>query len=92
MSDTRCADPTLQIDVDVMVLEYLLYQATRAQFQALESLSIGKRNTTPQPQPDDKLVKDEAAAQRLLDGFQRRSCPVRDLSLHQSQSNVLIVF
>lgn len=79
MSDTRCADPTLQIDVDVMVLEYLLYQATGAQFQALHSPIIGTRNITPQP--DDKSIKDEAAAQRLLNAFQCAS-PPSDLASH----------
>jgi hypothetical protein len=35
MADTRCANPDLQLDVDLMVLEYTLFQATRAQFDLL---------------------------------------------------------
>ena len=35
MADTRCADPELQLDVDVMILEYTLFQAVEAQFQTL---------------------------------------------------------
>lgn len=41
MADTRCADPELQLDVDIMILEYTLYQAIRALF---ESLSSGAHN------------------------------------------------
>ncbi len=29
-SDTKRCDPSLQIDVDLMILEFLLYSATRA--------------------------------------------------------------
>ena len=35
--DTRCADPDLQLDVDVMILEYSLFQAIEAQFQLLSA-------------------------------------------------------
>ncbi|KIW61162.1 hypothetical protein PV05_01319 [Exophiala xenobiotica] len=37
MVDTRCADPDLQLDVDIMILEYTLYQAVKAQFDFLSS-------------------------------------------------------
>ncbi|KAK5275307.1 hypothetical protein LTR40_013247, partial [Exophiala xenobiotica] len=40
MVDTRCADPDLQLDVDIMILEYTLYQAVKAQFDFL-SCAIG---------------------------------------------------
>ncbi|KEF62498.1 uncharacterized protein A1O9_00471, partial [Exophiala aquamarina CBS 119918] len=36
MADTRCADVELQLDVDVMILEYALYQATKARLEAFE--------------------------------------------------------
>ena len=35
MRDTQCADSGLQLDVDVMILEYLLFRAIEAQFQYL---------------------------------------------------------
>ena len=71
MSDTRCADPTLQIDVDVMVLEYLLHQATKAQFRVLNPPGMGTSNRMPQR--DERSMEDEAAAQRLLGAFQSES-------------------
>lgn len=37
MADTRCADPGLQLEVDLMILEYMLYQATKARLQALRA-------------------------------------------------------
>ena len=39
MADTRCANPEYQLDVDVMILEHLLYHAVRAQFDALRAES-----------------------------------------------------
>lgn len=42
MADTRCADVELQLDVDVMILEYTLYQATKAQLEALQAEDDGK--------------------------------------------------
>ncbi|KAJ9611609.1 hypothetical protein H2200_004793 [Cladophialophora chaetospira] len=35
--DTRCANPGLQLDVDIMILEYTLFQAIQAQFHLLSS-------------------------------------------------------
>lgn len=35
MADTRCAIPELQLDVDMMMLEYALFHATRAHLEAL---------------------------------------------------------
>ncbi|KIX01133.1 uncharacterized protein Z518_10199 [Rhinocladiella mackenziei CBS 650.93] len=37
MADTRCANPELQLDVDLMMLEYTFYHATQAQFDFLFS-------------------------------------------------------
>jgi len=37
MADMRCANVELQLDVDVMILEYMLYQATNALLQALQA-------------------------------------------------------
>jgi hypothetical protein len=37
MADTRCADSSLQLDVDLMVLEYTLHQATNARLEALQA-------------------------------------------------------
>ncbi|KAI1625530.1 hypothetical protein EDD37DRAFT_307362 [Exophiala viscosa] len=37
MADTRCADPDLQLDVDIMILEYTLYKAVQAQFDLASS-------------------------------------------------------
>ncbi|KAK5454226.1 hypothetical protein LTS15_006226 [Exophiala xenobiotica] len=39
MVDTRCADPDLQLDVDIMILEYTLHQAVKAQFDFLSCAS-----------------------------------------------------
>ncbi len=36
MADTRCVNAEYQLDVDVMILEHLLYHAIRAQFNALK--------------------------------------------------------
>lgn len=49
MVDTRCANPALQLDVDVMVLEYTLHQAIRAQFDLLthDSKDAGKPTAEP---------------------------------------------
>lgn len=41
MADTRCADPGLQLDVDLMVLEYTLYQAMRARLATLQTKEEG---------------------------------------------------
>ncbi|KIW14946.1 hypothetical protein PV08_07733 [Exophiala spinifera] len=43
MADTRCADADLQLDVDVMILEYTLYHAIKAQF---DFLSSGRQDAT----------------------------------------------
>ncbi|KAK5057773.1 hypothetical protein LTR84_011774 [Exophiala bonariae] len=37
MADTRCVDSGLQLDVDLMILEYTLYQATKARLEALQA-------------------------------------------------------
>ncbi|RVX74875.1 hypothetical protein B0A52_01152 [Exophiala mesophila] len=55
MADTRCANPELQFDVDMMMLEYALYHATRAHLDALS---------------DDCMNPDQAEeANRLLSIF-----------------------
>lgn len=41
MADTRCADSDLQIDVDLMILEYALYHATRVRLEALQAEDEG---------------------------------------------------
>lgn len=53
MADTRCADPEYQLDVDIMMLEYLLYHATKAYFRALQN-SHGMESMT-----DDDNTNDE---------------------------------
>jgi hypothetical protein len=42
MADTRCADPELQLDVDLMILEYALYHATKARLEALQAEDEGR--------------------------------------------------
>lgn len=42
MTDTRCADPELQLDVDIMIQEYTLYKAIQAQFDFLSSRTEAK--------------------------------------------------
>ncbi|KIV96688.1 hypothetical protein PV10_00521 [Exophiala mesophila] len=55
MADTRCANPELQFDVDMMMLEYALYHATKAHLDALS---------------DDCMDPDQAGeASRLLSIF-----------------------
>ena len=46
MADTRCVDPEYQLDVDVMMLEYLLHHAIQAQLRALQQLSASGQNGT----------------------------------------------
>lgn len=41
MADTRCADPGLQLDLDLMVLEYTLYQAMKARLETLQTKEEG---------------------------------------------------
>lgn len=35
MADTRCANPAYQLDVDIMILEYVLYHAIKCQLAVL---------------------------------------------------------
>ena len=41
MAQIRCADPAYQLDVDIMMLEYTLHHALRAQFDALFIILAG---------------------------------------------------
>ncbi|OAL27811.1 hypothetical protein AYO20_09664 [Fonsecaea nubica] len=50
--DTRCADPGLQLDVDLMVLEYTLFRAVEAHLDAL----CGGRCQHDYEDDDDKAI------------------------------------
>ncbi|KIW43335.1 uncharacterized protein PV06_04447 [Exophiala oligosperma] len=65
MSDTRCADPDLQLDVDVMILEYTLYHAIKSQFGLL---SIGCRDATQTTEANRLLT----IFDRFINHFNRR--------------------
>lgn len=39
MADTRCANPEYQLDVDIMMVEYVVYKAVEAQLKLLRSLT-----------------------------------------------------
>lgn len=43
MADTRCANPEYQLDVDVMMVEYVVYKAVEAQLKLLRSLTLTER-------------------------------------------------
>ncbi len=53
--DSRCADPELQLDVDIMILEYTLFHAIEAQFQLLAN----------GPEGDADQVKRHEAVRRM---------------------------
>lgn len=66
MTDTRCVNPEYQLDVDVMILEYLLYHAIRAQFDALRLKDEnGQHVSIDADKADDRIPE----AQRLLKTF-----------------------
>jgi hypothetical protein len=65
---TQRADPTLQLDVDVLTLEYLLHQAIGAQFEALKSENEGSPKTTNANAR--KVGIAEEKARRLLEMFE----------------------
>jgi hypothetical protein len=48
MADTRRVNPEYQLDVDVMILEYLLYQAIRSSWKAPSNSPQNGKST-----PDD---------------------------------------
>ena len=70
MADTRCVNPEYQLDVDVLILEYLLYNAIRAQFKVLR----------PRYEAEIEVIAGEPAfdidkteAERLLCAFDGKS-------------------
>ena len=66
MADTRCVDPEYQLDVDVMILEHLLYHAIRAHFHALRP----RFEKQAHAQNDEHSRKhEEQEAQRSLHAF-----------------------
>lgn len=42
MADTRCANPEYQLDVDVMIVEYIVYKAVEAQLKLFRSLTTAE--------------------------------------------------
>ena len=83
MADTRYADPDLQLDVDVMSFEYLLYQATKAQFRSLKP--SGTNGSSGTILRDDTLIEPEETAQRLLEIFQGKFSPSLDACLYSER-------
>lgn len=65
MSETRSANPELQLDVDVMILEYLLYTATSAQLKALKSSLVSKSDGSGL----SLIERSDGSAKDLVEGF-----------------------
>jgi hypothetical protein len=65
MGDTRCADPALQLDVDVLMFEYLLHNAIKSQLSAMDQ---SYNNEGVKTETDGEEL--EATAQRLLIMFE----------------------
>ena len=63
----RCAQTSLQLDVDLLMLEYLLHQAIGAQFNVLKPENTGATSAAGKTQAGDVL---EEKAQTLLQSFQ----------------------
>ena len=66
MADTRCVNPAYQLDIDVMILEHLLYHAIRAQF---ESLRPRYEKQTGHDNDEIPFRGREREAERLLHAF-----------------------
>ena len=70
MADTRCVNPANQLDVDVLILEYLLYNALRAEFSVLRpGCEVKSEEDTINSLPSS----DVAEANRLLQAFDCKS-------------------
>lgn len=46
MAYTRCANPEYQLDVDIMMVEYVAYKAVEAQLSLLQSFSTTESSLT----------------------------------------------
>lgn len=46
MADTRCANPEYQLDVDILMVEYVVHKAVEAQLKVLQSLSTTEKTLT----------------------------------------------
>lgn len=46
MADTRCANPEYQLDVDILMVEYVVYKAIQAQLMLLNFLSVTQSSLT----------------------------------------------
>lgn len=79
MADTRCVNPEYQLDVDVMILEYLLYQSIRAHFKA--SVLPSDR---PVNQDGISALRDEA--NRLLLAFDCKGASLRHIGPQAADS------
>lgn len=68
----RCADATLQLDVDLLMLEYLLHQAIAAQLRVLKPTEDGP-DTANGSARETELAEEKAHS--LLQCFQGRFIP-----------------
>jgi hypothetical protein len=65
MAGTRCANPEYQLDVDTMMVEYVLYKSVGTQLDLLVALSQWKG---PDPLCDTSLIAEQAmSALRLTE-------------------------
>ncbi|KIW74961.1 hypothetical protein Z517_11732 [Fonsecaea pedrosoi CBS 271.37] len=64
--DTRCADPELQLDVDLMVLEYTLFRAVEAH---LEALCEGRCQHDYEDDDDKAMYGPQQRMLVIFDGF-----------------------
>lgn len=46
MANTKCANPEYQLDVDILMVEYVVHRAVEAQLKVLRSLSITETSLT----------------------------------------------
>ena len=46
MADTRCANPSYQLDVDILMVEYVVYRAVEAHLKLLRSLTTSENFLT----------------------------------------------
>jgi hypothetical protein len=55
MADTRCVNPEYQLDVDTMILEYLLYQAIRSSCKA-PTINVQNGSSVPDDSDTERML------------------------------------
>lgn len=67
MAATRCANPEYQLEVDTMMVEYILYKSVDTHLQLLMALS--RRQTTQHLRDLDLLAEQATSALRLTEMY-----------------------